>query len=63
MTIREFVEDLFDHCPYTPEYMSIEDAQVDLDNFASYEDWVMPEGITAEEYSRIWNELLEEQNS
>lgn len=60
MTISEFVQDLFDSCSVTPEYMDLQTAADDLNNFRVY-GWDLPEGIVPETYADTWNALVREQ--
>lgn len=60
--IQEFVEKLFDESRYGVDLMTIDDARDDLKAFRQ-EGWDLPEGITPEKYSEIWNNLVKEQNS
>lgn len=57
-TKYEFVRELMDTTRngYS-EPMTIENAQIDLDNFRR-DGWNVPEDLTPEEYMEIWNELL-----
>lgn len=59
--IKEWVEELFDSCREGIEEIDIETAREDLKRFAE-EGWTLPDGITAEDYCEIWNELVREQN-
>lgn len=62
MSIYDFVQDLFNSCPVTPEKMDLDTARIDLANFAS-EGWEMPQDITPEEYMTVWNELVSRQEN
>lgn len=57
MTILEFVSNLFDAHPVTPERMTIEQAEKDLQNFRR-EGWELPNDITPAEYMEEWNALI-----
>ena len=62
MTISEFVETLFDnHRLYTPnDYMTVEDAAYDLEQFRA-EGWdFIPDDITPEAYAAHWNFLVKQ---
>ena len=57
MTIRQFVESLFNNCREGVEFMTVEEAEYDIANFKA-EGWKLPENLTAEEYAKIWNSLI-----
>lgn len=61
MTIREFVEDLYNSCRESAQPLTVEQAAEDIENFKR-ESWDIPDGITAEEYAEIWNELVKGDN-
>lgn len=61
MTIRKFVEDLYNSCREGAQPLTVEQAAEDLENFRR-ESWEIPEDITAEEYMEIWNELVKGEN-
>lgn len=56
MTAREWVENWFDGARYGVDLMTEEEAENDLQNFRA-DGLEIPEGLTAQEYMEIWNEL------
>lgn len=58
MTIREFVEDLYNNSQVQSETIDLSTAAMDLDNFRA-DGWTLPEDITPEGYMEAWNELVE----
>ena len=62
MTIREFVNEMFDAARVDGnELMTLDTAKTDLANYRA-EGWELPEDITPEAYMEAWNELVNEQN-
>lgn len=59
MTIREFVENLYNQAQERPTRITLADAENDLRNFAA-DEWDLPEGMTAEAYMEAWNALVDE---
>ena len=59
---QDFVEQLFNECRYGVDLMTVDDARDDLEAFRQ-EGYDLPEGITPEEYSEIWNDLVRKQQS
>lgn len=58
MTIREFVEDLYNNSQVQPETIDLSTAEMDLNNFRA-DGWTLPEDITPESYMDAWNKLVE----
>lgn len=52
-----FVNNLFDYA-IDASPMTLQEAKRNLEIFRS-EDWCLPEGITAEIYMELWNDLCE----
>lgn len=59
MTIREFVENLYNGANERPTHITIEDARRDLANYEA-DEWDLPEDMTAEAYMDAWNALVDE---
>ena len=59
MTIREFVENLYNNSPAPAEQMGTLQAYHDLQNFRE-NGWDLPDGITVKRYRDAWNELVAE---
>ena len=60
MTISEFVASIRDNSTGYNDIMTPETAAIDLKNFTA-EGWDIPEGMTPQDYTDAWNELLEVQ--
>ena len=59
MTAYEFVRNLWENSSSYADRIDSDTAREDLENFRA-EGWDIPDGLTADTYADIWNELVEE---
>lgn len=60
--ICDLVKNLFENSYETPTHITVEEAAADLENI-SRQGWDIPDDIPPEQFSSLWNELVDVQNA